>query len=105
MGTPWLVRDYRWEDVSRFWQLEGITNSVAGKSFYLMATVAAYKIGGHVFWIQDDETPNCRCGGRMRFACQFLSPDDSTFGDSGIAYVFVCAALKCQDTRVVLQYF
>jgi hypothetical protein len=106
VGVPWRVRDFRWSDVHRFWQLEGITNTVAGRSFYTMVAAWGDKIGGYPSWIQGDDTPRCGCRRRMRFACQFVGHgDDIDFGDSGLAYVFVCAAGRCGQTKCIFQDF
>ena len=106
IGTPWLVRDCRWADVKEAYNVPGIRHTIVGRRLYTAATVWGNKVGGHIFFIQNDETPRCSCRRTMRFVGQFVSCDEDTaFGDSGIAYIFVCERLKCADTKVVIQEF
>ncbi|BBD60138.1 hypothetical protein NIES2109_29330 [Nostoc sp. HK-01] len=53
------------------------------------------KIGGEPLWIQDDETPICSCGARMKFVVQLEPSTAFDFGDSGSGYGFVCSV--CQQ--------
>lgn len=106
IGTPWLVRDFRWDDVKGACEVPGIRHTVVGDALYTAATVWGNKVGGHIFFIQNDETPTCSCRRPMRFVGQFASCDDDIdFGDSGTAYIFVCERLNCADTKVVIQEF
>lgn len=106
IGTPWKVRDFDPESLTKFSGLAGIGNTVAGYRIYTWPSVWGDKIGGFPTWIQGDCTPSCRCGEKMRFACQFVARgDDIDFGDSGTDYVFVCSTQRCGETTSIFQEF
>lgn len=60
------------------------------------------KLGGQPDWLQDNETPACRCGREMTFYGQLDSIGDSIcLADCGMVFVFVC--FDCFETKSVLQ--
>lgn len=104
IGKRWLVTDYSWEDNLLQGKVAG-EKDVIGHSPYLSVTVYGTKIGGHVYWIQGDAMPKCKCKKSMRIIGQFASHDDLQFGDAGIAYLFYCRTGKCGQTKAVEQCF
>lgn len=50
------------------------------------------KVGGRPLWMQGDETPQCKCGAKMRFVVQLEARGGGgiNFGDAGAGYAFVC---------------
>lgn len=61
------------------------------------------KVGGHLNWIQNDETPNDRSGRPMQFIGQFIGSRDVDLGDSGIAYIFFSD--ETRETNVRVQFY
>jgi hypothetical protein len=62
------------------------------------------QLGGTVWWVQTDQTPNCSdCGRPMDFEAQLEEPpgEDFTFGGGGAAYVFRCR--PCVKGALVVQ--
>jgi len=55
------------------------------------------KIGGKPLWIQDDETPNCDCGSKMKFVALFEEHAGGgiNFCGGGKGYAFTCR--NCHD--------
>jgi hypothetical protein len=87
VGTPWDSYDfptvsYHADDIcdDRFFLME--------RSIYFNFTCHAPKIGGHVFWIQSDDTPVDSAGKPMTFIGQFFGTSEVEIGDSGMAYIF-----------------
>jgi hypothetical protein len=72
-------------------------------SIYLTFSLFANKIGGHIFWIQGDQTPRDANGTPMRFIGQLLGTDDMELWDSGIIYVFFSEATR--QTSLAFQSF
>ena len=61
------------------------------------------KVGGHVRWIQNDDTPVDQNGNPMHYIGQFIEPRDVELGDSGIVYLFYDS--ETRKTSSVLQYY
>jgi hypothetical protein len=61
------------------------------------------KVGGHLNWIQGEETPCDKNGNPMQFVGQFLGSRDVELGDSGIVFVFFSE--KTRETKAVLQCY
>lgn len=61
------------------------------------------KVGGHVHWIQNDDTPSDGNGNPMQFIGQFVGSPDIELGDGGIVYVFFSG--ETRETKAVLQYY
>lgn len=103
IGTGWAVTDFPWEWNSERAYEDRFDKLLAGPAPQFLVNVRGAKVGGHVFWIQDDRTPQCSCGKPMRFIGQFVNFGGVSFGESGSACVFYCGA--CRDTRVARQSF
>lgn len=61
------------------------------------------KIGGHLLWVQSDNTPTDRDGKPMQYIGQFTATRDEDLGDGGIVYIFYSA--ETRETKAVLQYY
>jgi hypothetical protein len=70
---------------------------------YQYFTCPLNKVGGHLHWIQDDETPCDRNGDAMTYIGQFIGLDDVKLGDSGVVYVFFSDGTG--ETKTVLQCY
>lgn len=88
-----------------YWNPAADKEWLIGHSAYAKVTAFGTKIGGHQFWIQGDETPQCRCRRPMRWIAQFAGAFEMMFGDAGLLYVFRCASGACGDTKLVMQCF
>lgn len=111
-GTSWLVKDYTIENTEWFMEEEKELEkqfdlNLIGASPYFCLSANAIKIGGHPYWIQQDESVHslCQCGQPMNFIGQFIEYDEIEFGDCGIAYILACAQNKCDDFDVIVQCF
>jgi hypothetical protein len=108
VGSPWRVLDYPWDwnnnPMTALLDEGGPESKLLGDPIMTL-TVFGTKIGGHVFWIQDDSIPKCRCKKPMQYLGQFASSEDLQFGDCGIVYVFYCAGNRCRQTKIVEQCF
>lgn len=109
-GTPWLVNDYSMDDTGYFDKDEdelaaAFDMSLVGGDPYFSVSADAVKIGGHPFWIQNDESQDfiCSCGKPMSFIAQFMEPDG--IETDGISYIVVCATNKCESYGVIVQSF
>ena len=107
LGVAWPVMDYRWDWNSDLWGRKDSTRGTLGLSPFTGITVFGSKVGGHLCWIQGDQTPLCRCRTPMRFIGQFFGDPalGTMFGDSGLAYLFHCSEQRCGDAKVVIQSF
>jgi hypothetical protein len=94
IGTACLVTDYPWDAKAEGMFQDRIDRRIAGPSPQLVVNVRGTKVGGHLSWIGEDETPTCGCGQKMRFIGQFAFA-------AGTAYFFHC----CSDTRAVIQNY
>jgi hypothetical protein len=56
------------------------------------------RLGGEPDWLQDDETPACRCGRPMTFVFSLEEHVSAgiNFGGQGVGYGFACAACACE---------
>jgi hypothetical protein len=70
---------------------------------YKNFTCPLSKVGGHIFWIQGDETPCDANGNPMHFVGQFIGSRDVELGDSGSIYVFFSD--ETRETKAVLQFY
>ena len=61
------------------------------------------KVGGQIFWIQEDDTPRDSNNEPMRFIGQFIGSRDIELGDSGMVYIFFSD--ETRETKAVLQYY
>lgn len=101
---PWTVLDFPC-DPEYFLPVSPDEEFVLGRGAYMTATVYGCKIGGHLFWIQKDETPECACRKPMSFLGQFTGDGEQLgFGDSGIAYLFFCPARRCPSGWVIQTF-
>lgn len=102
VGTRWAVPEYPNDDEAFYG--EELQSRLGGDQqiYSLITCLWATKISGHVPWIQSDETPECSLHGPMRYVGQFFG-GEVEFGDSGVAYVFVCTT--CGLTTTVIQCF
>lgn len=89
-GPTLLTREHRleleaWTPMKED-SLDAFLSETAGRSSVIG------KAGGHPSWLQQDETPICKCGNRMQFVAQIDSSADReiNFGDGGIGYAFAC---------------
>lgn len=68
-------------------------------------TLTATKIGGHVLWIQGQPDLKCSCGKPLQVLAQVRPTGELEFGDSGTAYILVCADTACRRSRVDVQFY
>jgi len=61
------------------------------------------KVGGQIFWIQDDDTPRDENGDAMCFIGQFIGSRDVQFADTGTLYLFFSDGTR--ETKAVLQFY
>ncbi|MFT4626901.1 MAG: hypothetical protein ACI8PZ_005582 [Myxococcota bacterium] len=61
------------------------------------------RVGGYPLWLQGDDTPVCGAHGPMSLAVQIGADAGIDLGDSGVLYVFTCAAPACGQMRSVVQ--
>jgi hypothetical protein len=102
LGTAWDSVDfptvaYHGESLTddRFFTMEG--------SIFQNFTCYGPKIGGHVFWIQGDQTPVDRNGKPMTFIGQCFGTSEVEIGDGGIAYIFFSSTTN--QTEVITQSY
>jgi hypothetical protein len=100
IGSNWDLTEYAWD-----WeQDEKIRQLLHDQAAYAFFTFMwSTKIGGHLLWIQDDETPTCRCGQKMHYLGQISGHGELEFGDCGVGYLFTCSKKRCSDTKMVVQ--
>lgn len=73
------------------------------QGIYFNFSCFADKIGGHLFWIQSDETPRDASGEAMLYIGQTRGSPDVTIGDTGLVYFFYSP--KTGETKYVMQCF
>ncbi len=100
IASNWELTEYVWD-----WeQDEKIGQLLHDQAAYAFFTFMwSTKIGGNLLWIQEDETPTCRCGKKMHYLGQISGHGDLEFGDCGVGYLFSCSKKKCLDTKMVVQ--
>jgi len=75
----------------------------AEHGIYFNFSCFADKVGGHLWWIQGDETPTDSGGRPMTYVGQFVGTDQIEIGDTGLAYLFYSP--HTGETVMVTQCF
>jgi hypothetical protein len=104
LGTRWLLKDYA--GTFNLMDKDNVPDShraIFGHSPYFHVTLYASKVGGHAFWIQQDQTPKCDCGNPMRFVGQIETSEE--LGPMGLVTLFRCAKSLCSSFKAVRQCF
>jgi hypothetical protein len=76
---------------------------LAERGIFFNFACFADKVGGHVYWIQHEETALDSTGEPMTCIGEFVSSPDIEIGDTGIAYIFYSP--KTGETRMSPHYF
>jgi hypothetical protein len=100
VGTRWETTDFP----TPFYHADEATDRgpfLQERHIYDNFSCFADKVGGHIFWIQGNETPRDARGRPMQFIGQFQGTDDVSIHD-GLAYVFYSP--RTAETRLVIQY-
>jgi hypothetical protein len=106
VGTRWFVTEYPTpafyaEDLAGE-QLQ-TASFLDEKGIFFNFTCFADKVGGHVFWIQEDNTPADSQGHPMVYIGQLTGSDDVHLGDCGLACIFYSP--NTTETEMIIQFF
>lgn len=102
VGTRWSTSDFR----APCTHPDEISNDVCfleERAIYLNFSCFGDKVGGRLFWIQNDDTPLDSRGEPMTFIGQLVGSSEVELGDAGVAYIFVSP--NTGETKVVTQCF
>jgi hypothetical protein len=102
IGTVWEATEY---PTPTYWaeEIDAVGEFRREQQIYFNFSCFGDKIGGHVFWIQGDETPKDSAGQPMKYIGQSFGSRQIDIGDCGLVYFFYSETSR--ETKMAMQCF